>query len=58
MSLLGQKIIKKKLIDKKLSELDFIIGNNKEYKVQTIQDSTVYTNEMEDYLLSLCYLVA
>lgn len=32
-------------------------SNNKEYKIEAIQDSVVYTKEADEYLLGLYYLV-
>ena len=40
------------------SEPEFDAGNNKEYKVEAIIDSTVYAKEAERYLLGLYYLVS
>ncbi len=46
MSLLEQNTIKKRQVDKALSEpekdLKFEVGDNKEYKIEVIIDSTVY----------------
>lgn len=40
-------------------QIDFNFGNNenKEYKVETIQDSAVYARELVDSLLRLYYLI-
>ena len=40
------------------SEPEFDAGNNKEYKVEAIIDSAVYTKEAEGSLLGLYYLVS
>ena len=57
MSLLEQDTTRKERV-KKVSELD-ASDNSKEYKVEAIWDSTIYTNKLESgHLLSLYYLVA
>lgn len=38
-------------------ELEFDAGNNKEYKIKAIRDSTVYTKKAERYLSDLYYLI-
>lgn len=38
--------------------LKFEIGDNKKYKVEVIQDSTVYTIKVDRHLLGLYYLTA
>ena len=38
-------------------ELEFDVGNNKDYKVEAIIDSVVYAKEAEGHLSSLYYLV-
>ena len=38
--------------------LEFEIDNNKEYKVEPIQDSAIYAKEADRYLLELYYLIA
>ena len=43
--LLKQDITKKRRVDKKVMELEFEAGNNKEYKVKAIWDSAVYANK-------------
>ena len=44
-------------VDKKVTKLDFEAGNSKEYKIEAIWDSAVYTRESENYLPELYYLV-
>ena len=42
----------------KTTQLEFEAGNDKEYKIERIQDSAVYAMESEaDYLPGLYYLV-
>ena len=56
MFLLEQNNIKKEQVDKKIVEqLKFEAGgNNKEYKIEDICNSTVYARKLEaDYLLGL-----
>lgn len=36
---------------------EFEVGNDKKYEVETIRDSTVYSKEVDGYLLELYYLV-
>lgn len=36
---------------------EFKMGNNKKYKIEVIQNSAVYTKEIDRYLLRLYYLV-
>ena len=55
MSLLELDSIKNNWIDKNITE--FEAGNSKEYKVNAIQDSTVYANKAEGHLPCLYYLV-
>ena len=58
MSLQKQNTTRKKWADKKITELNFkIVGNNQEYKVKTIWNSTIYAKEAEDHLSGLYYLV-
>ena len=38
-------------------EPEFDVGNNKEYKIKIIKDSTVYAKKAEEYLPSIYYLV-
>ena len=54
VSLLECDIIKK---GRKFSMPEFDKDDNKEYKVEAIQDSTVYVKEADVYLLGLYYLV-
>lgn len=56
-SLLEQNIIKKRRINDFLSILEFTAGNDKEYKVETIQNSTVYIKKADGYLSGLYHLV-
>ena len=55
MSLLEQEITRK---TRKFSVPEFELGNNKEYKVEAIQDSPVYAKKADGYLPRLYYLVA
>ena len=58
MSLLEQNITRKRQIDKKKAkQLEFEAGgNNKEYKIESICDSAVYTKKSETgHLLGLYY---
>ena len=56
MSLLKQDIIRKKRMNK-FSALEFEPGNNKEYEMDAIWDTTVYINEADRHLPGLNYLV-
>ena len=38
-------------------QLEFTVGNNKEYKVEGIQDSAIYTKKLARQLLGLYYLI-
>ena len=58
MSLLEQYTTKKRQVDKKVTKLDFVAGNSREYKVEAIWNSAVYANEVKSHLLGLYYLVA
>ena len=61
MSLLEQDITRKRRVDKKIAEqLEFEAGgDNEEYKVESICDSTVYARESEaSHLPGLYYLVS
>ena len=60
VSLLEQDTTKKEQINKfaEVLEFEFEPGDDKEYKVEAIQDSTVYTKEVDGHLLELYYLVA
>ena len=40
------------------SEFKFETGKSKKYEIEAIQDNTVYTKEVYEYLLGLYYLVA
>ena len=48
MSLLEQNIIKKERVDENVTEWEFHNSNNKEYKVEAIWDSVVYTRKSEN----------
>ena len=58
VSLLEQDTTKKERVDEKVTELDFEAGNSKEYEVEAIRDSAVYSRESEGHLPGLYYLVA
>lgn len=49
-----QNITKKRWINEFIHE--FKIGKNKEYKVNTIKNSAVYTRKADKHLLELYYL--
>ena len=51
-----QDIITKERVEK-VPELD-VGDNNEEYKMEAIQDSTVYEKELESHLPELYYLIA
>ena len=55
MSLLEQDITKKR---REFLVSEFKLGNNKEYKIEAIQDSAVYAKEADGHLPGLYYLVA
>ena len=55
MSLLEQDITRK---GREFSVPEFEPGDNKEYEVEAIRDSAVYTKEADGHLLGLYYLVA
>lgn len=59
MSLLEKNTIKKKQVDKNVKQIDFDAGNNddKEYEIETIKNSTVYTRKSVDHLPELYSLV-
>lgn len=61
MSLLEQDTTKRGQIDEKLANLDFDqeldAGNNKEYKIESIRNSIVYTKEAQGQLLGFYYLI-
>ena len=58
MSLLEKNTTKKGQIDENMIELDIDNNDNREYKVEAMWDSTIYTWESESgYLLRLYYLV-
>ena len=58
ISLLEQNITEKRRIDKTVIELEFKVGNSKNYKVKVIWDNAVYANKVVGNLLGLYYLVA
>ena len=59
VSLLDQDTTKKEHVDKWVIELELKAGNSKQYKIEAISDSVVYTSELEsDQLRGLYYLVA
>ena len=55
--LLEQDIIKKEQMNRFLLMPEFEIGNNKEYEIEAIRDSAVYTKKANKYLLKLYYLI-
>ena len=55
LSLLEQDTTKKRQINKFLSK--FEMGNDKEYKIKAIQDSTIYVKKEDGYLSELYYLI-
>ena len=60
MSLLEHNTTRKRWMNELFSkpEPEFDASNNKEYKVEAIIDSAVYTKEAERNLLGLYYLVS
>ena len=54
VSLLEEDIIRKKQVDEEVRQMEFDIGDNesREYKVESIRDSVVYTRESESGHLS------
>ena len=57
--LLEQDTIRKGQVSKEVQELDAGNKDSKEYEVETIWDSVIYTNKLESgHLLGLYYLVA
>ena len=59
ISLLEYDTTRKKRVDKRVTELKLEASNSKEYKVEAIWDSAVYTSESESgQLPGLYYLVA
>ena len=57
VSLLEQDTTRKRWVDdENAAELD--VDNDKEYKIEVIQDSAVYVKEVDRYLLGLYYLVS
>ncbi len=60
VSLLEQEITRKRRVNNKSPsepEKEFEDGNNKEYKVELIIDSVIYSKEGNDEMLDLYYLV-
>ena len=59
MLLLKQDIIKKRQVDKVISQMEFDNNEdeNREYKVKVICNSTIYIRKLESYLPDLYYLV-
>ena len=59
MSLLEQDNTKKKQIDKNAMELNVGNKNSKDFKVEPVHNSMVYTKELKaSHLLELHYLVS
>ena len=59
VSLLEQDTTRKERVDENMTKLEFNVGDSKEYKVEAIRDSAVYTMESElGHLPGLYYLVA
>ena len=57
ISLLEQDTIKKRRVNDMQLDFEFEVGNNKEYKVNGIWDSTVYARELAEQLPGLYYLI-
>lgn len=61
MFLLEQEITKRRRIYKKFANLDLDleldIENDKEYKVESIKNSVIYTKKVRSQLLDLYYLI-
>lgn len=58
MSLLEQDIIRKKWVDKNVTQLEFDVDNKKEYKVEEIRDSAVYARVSKRHLSGLYDLIS
>ena len=58
VSLLEQNTTKKKQVNDTQLDFEFDAGNKKEYEVDDIWDSTVYTKESAGQLPGLYYLVS
>lgn len=59
MSLLEQNTTKKEQVDKTTSPMKLDKSKRKEYKVETIYNSKVYTKELDkNHLLSLSYFIS
>ena len=59
VSLLEQDIVRMRQMNKfaNVPEFEFEPDNNKEYKLEAIQDGAVYAKEANRYLPELLYLV-
>ena len=58
MSLFEQNTTRKGRMHNKVTELEFEVGNSKEYKIEAIWDRIVYANKGKSHLPSLYYLLA
>lgn len=58
MSLLEQETTRKGRINEFVEVPKSDIGNDKEYKVETIWDGAVYAKKIDRHLLRIYYLVA
>ena len=56
--MLEQDTTRKEQVDKKMTEMDFEVDNSREYEVEAIWNSAVYTKKSESHLPGLYYLVA
>lgn len=58
MSLLKHNTIRKKQVEKTITQIEFKAEHNKEeFEVKGIQNNAVYIKESEDDLLGLYYLI-
>lgn len=57
ISFMKKSETKKKQMNKSLLMLEFKASNNKQYKIKTIQDSSVYAKKANGYLSGLYYLI-
>lgn len=58
MLLLELNSTRKKYIDKNIIRLDLKMSNNKDYKIEIIENSIIYIRKSEiDHLVKLYYLV-
>ena len=55
--MLEHDIIKKRRVDKKITELEFEAGDSKEYEVEAVWDNVVYANKAKGHPPGLYYLV-